>query len=92
MKKIFTISLLLSMFALQACINIQSASVTNPSVATSKVGKDCATGILFYPPFIGDYTTSKAMQNGGITQVHSTEVITEWYVLFSKNCIVVHGN
>jgi hypothetical protein len=92
MKKIFTIILLLSMFVLQACMSIQSASVTNPNVVINKIGQDCGTGIWNFVPFFSDYNVFKAMQNGGITQVHSTEVTIKWYVLWNENCIVVHGN
>lgn len=93
MKKIFLSLSLFTLLFLNACMHITSSSAGNSSVNALKTGESCLTGFLFFAPFINeDVSTQTAMENGKITQVHSTEVVFKNYFFFSKNCIVVRGN
>lgn len=59
------------------------------SASTSKIGKACASGLLGTAH--GDASLSKAMLNGGITQVETVDYDILNFVVYTRLCTIVKG-
>jgi hypothetical protein len=77
---------------------LASCELTRPIAATSnpigtKMGKADATGILFFPPFIGEGDASivTAAKNGGITKISTVDFTVTNFILFRIYTCTVTG-
>ena len=57
-----------------------------------KQGEACGVYILgLFGPFLGDARIVDAVKSANIKKVTLVDYRSAWYLLFSKNCVVVYG-
>ncbi|MBO4956601.1 MAG: hypothetical protein J6C50_02070 [Rickettsiales bacterium] len=70
-------------------IQLNDADLTN--ISNIKIGKSCTTSILgLFGPF-GDANLIKAIEDGGIKKIVSSDTKIESFGLITRNCIRVYG-
>lgn len=94
-KNFFNIKILLiliTLLLLGACTVSTPIAYDNKIKSSTKVGKACGIGLLYFPPIVGqDQTVKAAKANGEIKEIYSIEKITDYYILFNKSCNIVKG-
>lgn len=93
MNKIITLAALVATLTLAGCSITNPVAFSNDVTNATKMGESCQTGILFFPPLLGNFTAiEEARTNGAIKNIASIDQQRSMYVLWNTNCTVVRGN
>jgi hypothetical protein len=99
MKKLIGFMLLVGFIIVSAGCSLQMSPVLNntdlsrfdfSNASSLKEGASCATYVLGLGPF-GNTSVMEAIKAGGITTVKVVDYKHGWYLLVSKDCVVVYG-
>jgi hypothetical protein len=99
MKKHIVLLLMVGAFAILTGCSLQRSQVLNNTdlsrfdfsdASSLKESTVCATYVLGLGPF-GNASVMDAIKNGGIKTVKVVDYKYGWYLLVSKNCVVVYG-
>ena len=72
--------------------SVDMSKIDYSNASSLKESQACATYIFGVIGPIGDPSVMRAIQNGGLKNVKAVDYKSGFYLLFTKDCVVVYGD